>query len=78
MLSAFCRNGCMAAAASGNVGAQALSGPISRMTRFMMPRAGRPVKMLVIAVVEASALFNVSRCTALVVASGHDKYAVPT
>ena len=40
------------------------------MTRFTMPRAGRPVKTLVIAVCCAAALINAERWTALVDASG--------
>ena len=49
-LSAFARSGATAAAASGKAGAGALIGPSSRMRRFTMPRAGRPVKTLVTAV----------------------------
>ena len=43
-----------------------------------MPRAGRPVKTLVSAVWRAASLFSAARWTALVVASGQSRYAVPT
>src|SRR5207248_2625480 len=72
-LSAFARSGATAAAASGNAGAAALIGPSSLIRRFTIPRAGRPVKTLVIAVYRAASLFNAARCTALVVASGQSR-----
>src|SRR5262245_58983474 len=44
LASATARSGCMVVAARGNGGATLLIGPISRMIRLTMPRAGRPVK----------------------------------
>jgi len=63
----------MRAAANGNAGAAALIGPSSRMTRFTMPRAGRPVKRLVTAVTRAASDFSACRCSGVVVASGHSR-----
>src|SRR5262249_16618536 len=77
-LSALARNGARAAAANGKSGVAGLIGPTSFMTRFRIPRASRPLKTLVKAVWRTASLFYAARCTALVVASGQSKYAVPT
>jgi hypothetical protein len=77
-LSALARSGATADAASGKSGAKGLIGPSSSMMRFTMPRAAPPVKTLVSAVARAPSLVNAVRCKALVVASGHKRYAVPT
>ncbi len=50
-----------------------LIGPSSRIARLTMPRAGRPVKILVSAVWRAASLFSALRCTALIVVSGHSR-----
>ena len=67
------RKGVMADVANGKAGGAALIGPSSRMMRFTMPRAGRPVNRFVSAVMRAASLFNAARWTALVVASVHSK-----
>ena len=72
-LSDLVRKGTMADVARGNAGAAALMGPSSLMTRFMMLRAGRPVKRLVRAVTRAASLLRAVRCSVLVVASGHSR-----
>ena len=66
----------MAPFASGNFGASALIGPNSRMMRFMMPRAGRPVNRLVGALWCAASLLSAARWMALVVASEHSSTVV--
>ena len=71
--SARARSGAMAAVASGNAGALGLSAPSSRITRFTMPRAGRPVNRLVSAVWRAASLCSAARWMALVVASAHSR-----
>src|SRR5262249_57120137 len=48
--SALARSGASAPAASGNSGATSEGGPISRLTRLIKPRAGRPGIRLVSAV----------------------------
>ncbi len=48
--SAFARKGARRPPANGKTGAESDSGPISRMSLFRIPRAGRPVKTLVTAV----------------------------
>jgi hypothetical protein len=73
MLSAFARKAAIAVVASGNSGASALIGPSSRMIRFTMLRAGRPLKTFVHAVTRAASLFSAARCSALVVASGQSR-----
>src|SRR5215475_15404923 len=60
-LSAVARRGAIAEAARGNAGAAALIGPSSFMIWFTIPRAGRPVKMLVRAVWRAASLFRAAR-----------------
>ena len=45
-LSALARNGASADDASGKSGTAVLTGPSSRMRRFTMPRAGRPLKTI--------------------------------
>jgi hypothetical protein len=67
--------GATAPVARGNAGAAALIGPTSLMSRFMIPRAGLPVNTFVRAVWWAASLFSAARWTALVVASGHSRYA---
>ncbi len=59
---AFACSGASAPPASGNSGATSLTGPISRITRLMTPRAGRPVIRLVIAVPSSRAAFSAARC----------------
>ena len=77
--SARARSGATAEVASGNRGtAASFIGPKLRMNRLTMPRAGRPVNRLVSAVWRAASLCSAARCTALVLASGHSRYAVPT
>jgi hypothetical protein len=71
--SALARKGPMAEVASGNAGAALFIGPSSFMTWFMIPRAGRPVNRFVSAVWRAALLFSAARCTALMVASGHNR-----
>src|SRR5262249_9957695 len=60
-LSAIARRGAIAEVAKGNAGAAALIGPRSVMIGFTMPRAGRPVKMLVRAVWRAASVFRAAR-----------------
>src|SRR5262245_37450473 len=60
-LSAMARSGAIAEVARGNAGAPALIGPSSFMIWFTIPRAGRPVKMLVSAVWRAASLFRATR-----------------
>ena len=55
--------------AIGNAGGRSESGPRSRISRLTMPRAGRPVKRLVIAVARSGAA-RALRCTAGMFASG--------
>ena len=76
--SACVRKAAMGGAGRGKAGTWALSGPNSRIARFTMPRAGRPVKIFVTAVWAAAGEARAARCRALVVACGHSKYAVPT
>ena len=71
--SAAARSGAIAPMASGNAGARVLIGPRSRITRFTMARAGRPVNTLVRAVWRAAGLCSAARCTALVVDSGQSR-----
>ena len=61
--SARARSGAIADTASGNAGAGPI-GPISRMMRLTIPRAGRPVKRLVSAVRAAASLASAARWTA--------------
>src|ERR1700722_16688832 len=57
-VSDFARGGATVAAASGNFGATSDIGPTSRMKRFTIARAGRPVNTFVIAVSLSFASFN--------------------
>src|SRR5215469_7188928 len=54
----FARSGASVAAARGNFGATSDIGPTSRMKRFTIARAGRPVNTFVIAVSLSLAPFN--------------------
>src|SRR5262249_61779260 len=54
----FARTGASVAAASGNLGAASDIGPTSRMKRFTIARAGRPVNTFVIAVLLSLELFS--------------------
>ncbi|MNG29138.1 hypothetical protein D3C84_1145150 [compost metagenome] len=56
----------------------ALMGPSSRITRLRMPRAGRPVNTLVTAVSLSLAVRNALWWEGLTLASGVNRYAVPT
>jgi hypothetical protein len=51
--SAATRSGASGVAASGKDGASLVIGPSSRITRLTIPRAGRPVITLVMAVIES-------------------------
>src|SRR5215469_9174788 len=57
-ISDFARSGVRVAAASGDFGARSDIGPTSRMKRFTIARAGRPVNTFVIAVSLSIAPFN--------------------
>jgi hypothetical protein len=59
--SAFVRKAEIAAVASGNSGVSALIGPISRMLRFSIPRAGLPLKIFVMTVLRGFLLFIAAR-----------------
>lgn len=65
-LSALARRVLTAELASGKGGAAGLRGPISRIRRLTMPRAGRPEYTLVNAVSRPSGLFKAALCTGLV------------
>ncbi|MOA46077.1 hypothetical protein D3C78_1685440 [compost metagenome] len=68
--SAAARKGVSAPPASGNAGARGDSGPVSRISRLTMPRAGRPVNRLVSAVVSAWGLRKAARWAGATLASG--------
>src|SRR5262249_24746595 len=63
--------------ARGNAGAAALIGPSSFMIWFTIPRAGRPVKMLVRAVWRGGPRFLKGRWTPPKVALGNSQYSAP-
>ena len=72
--SAAARSGASAPPASGKAGASGEIGPSSRITRLTMPRAGRPVKTLVSAVLVAGvARAAPARWSGAIVASGQKR-----
>src|SRR4029077_6527602 len=71
--SAFARKGARPPAAKGKAGAKGDSGPISRMSRFRTPRAGRPVKTLVTAVPSSEIFSSASRWIFETFASGEKR-----
>ena len=75
--SAAAFSGARPVAACGKAGASAEIGPISRMTRLGIPRAGRPVITLVMTVESSSACERAARAGALTRDSGQRRYAVP-
>src|ERR1700704_176005 len=71
--SAFARKGARLPPANGKAGAEGDSGPISRMSLFRIPRAGRPVKTLVTAVPSSEVFSSASRWIFETFASGEKR-----
>jgi hypothetical protein len=69
----FALSGATALPASGKLGAAGAIGPISEISRFTMPRAGRPVNTLVITVSSSAAFVSAARWSAGTSASGQNK-----